>query len=335
MLQGILAALAAGVMLGVYAIPEKFTKDFKYENTWSLFFFFNLIIIPIICSLLFINNFGEVLSNIPVRILLAMILFAFLWGFGCQLWSKALDYIGVSLGFSIFIGVVIIVGSTLPFIISGLPPINSLLVIIGGLLVIVLGVVFNGKAGILRKNSSENTELSSANIRKGILIAVLGGLLATGFSLANAVGFSYVDNAMQAQGNAPWLSALGVMIIVYISGAIYNIPFFIHQLSKKNFWKHFHTKALGGNVSLIFLMGLFNFAASVTFAYSASILGAVGNTVGYAIYNTASILVAVIGGIITSEWGKGANKAKKMLYMALIFMVIGIVIIAYGNSLAS
>ena len=38
MIEGIIWAVAAGVMLGLYALPEKYTREFEYENTWGLFF---------------------------------------------------------------------------------------------------------------------------------------------------------------------------------------------------------------------------------------------------------------------------------------------------------
>ena len=34
MVTGIVWAVLAGLMLGLYALPGKFTKDFKEENTW-------------------------------------------------------------------------------------------------------------------------------------------------------------------------------------------------------------------------------------------------------------------------------------------------------------
>jgi L-rhamnose-H+ transport protein len=42
MLFGILWALLAGLMLGLYAIPGKYTKDFKEENTGGLFRFIDV-----------------------------------------------------------------------------------------------------------------------------------------------------------------------------------------------------------------------------------------------------------------------------------------------------
>ena len=34
MLGGIIWAVIAGVMLGLYALPEKYVKDYNYENTY-------------------------------------------------------------------------------------------------------------------------------------------------------------------------------------------------------------------------------------------------------------------------------------------------------------
>ena len=50
MIQGILLAIVAGLMLGLYALPEKFTKDFEFENTWGLFFAINTFVIPNIAA---------------------------------------------------------------------------------------------------------------------------------------------------------------------------------------------------------------------------------------------------------------------------------------------
>ena len=50
MLEGIIWAVSAGIMLGLYALPEKFTRNFSYENTWSLFFVITMFIVPYIAA---------------------------------------------------------------------------------------------------------------------------------------------------------------------------------------------------------------------------------------------------------------------------------------------
>lgn len=60
MINGILWAVGAGIMLGLYALPEKYIKGYKYENTWFLFFFLALIVMPLVSSFLLIDNFCDV-----------------------------------------------------------------------------------------------------------------------------------------------------------------------------------------------------------------------------------------------------------------------------------
>jgi uncharacterized membrane protein YidH (DUF202 family) len=255
------------------------------------------------------------------------------------MWSKAINHIGLSLGFSIFIGTVILIGSLLPFIVDGLPPTNALTLILIGILVVLLGIILNGKAGLTReKDEAQLKEDKTAKSDKGsmttgILIAVIGGLLATGFSYANAVGRPYLHEASVAQGNADWITAVAIMFPIFVSGGVVMTAFFLWQLSKKKAWGDFKTPSFGKNFFLILIMAVFHYAASALFAFAAYKLGASGNTVGYAIFNTASVATAIVSGIITLEWVKASPRARKMLYAGLACMIIGIVIIAYGNGL--
>ncbi|SHJ86007.1 L-rhamnose-proton symport protein (RhaT) [Maribacter aquivivus] len=337
MTEGVLLAIFAGLMLGLYALPEKFTKDFKYENTWSLFFLLTMFVVPIIASVTLINGFADIFGNMPTDIWIKMGLTSFLWGVGVMMWSKAINHIGLSLGFSLFIGTIILVGSVLPFIEDGLPPTNKLTTILLGLFVVLIGIFANGKAGFIRekveKANDENSE-QKGSMATGILIAVIGGLLATGFSYANAAGRPYLHEASQAAGNAEWITAVAVMFPIFISGGIVMTAYFLWQLSTKKAWGDFKTPAFGKNFILILVMAFFHYAASALFAFAAYKLGASGNTVGYAIFNTACVVTAIISGIITKEWVNASPKARKFLYMGLSFMVIGIIIVAYSNSLS-
>jgi heme/copper-type cytochrome/quinol oxidase subunit 2 len=339
MTEGVLWAIFAGLMLGLYALPEKFTKGFKYENTWSLFFLLTMFVVPIIATITLIDGFSEIFGNMPTDIWIKMGLASFLWGIGVMMWSKAINHIGLSLGFSIFIGTVILIGSLLPFIVDGLPPNNVLTIILLGILVVLLGIILNGRAGLTREKDEaklpENKETNSqkGSMTTGIIIAVVGGLLATGFSYANAVGRPYLHEASVAQGNADWVTAVAIMFPIFISGGIVMTAYFLWQLNKKNAWSEFKTPAFGKNFMLILIMAVFHYAASALFAFAASKLGASGNTVGYAIFNTASVATAIVSGIITLEWVKASTKARNILYAGLACMIIGIVVIAYGNGL--
>jgi L-rhamnose-H+ transport protein len=339
MITGVLFAVLAGLLLGLYALPEKFTKDFEFENTWSMFFAINTFVIPNIAAFLLIDGFTDVLAAIPNNVLIGMIVSSILWGIGAMMWGKAINHIGLSLGFSIFIGTIILVGSLIPFFVGGIPATNVFLTILGGLVVVLIGVIANGRAGILRQKDEDDTietadEKKGGSMVTGILIAIVGGLLATGFSFANSYGAEIIDQASQAQGNASWKSAIAVMYVIYMSGGVAIAIYFIQQLSAKKLWGKFKTPHLGKNIMLTTIMGVFNFAASVVFAYAAFKLGKeLGGSVGYAIFNTACVVTAIVSGLITKEWVKASLKAKNFLYLGLSCMVIGILIIAYSNTL--
>ncbi len=342
MITGIGWALLAGLMLGLYALPSKFTKDFEFENTWGLFFLLTMFVVPLLASFVIIDGLGEIFATMPTGKLAVMVVASFLWGTGVMMWAKAINHIGVSLGFSLFIGTVILVGSLLPFFVDGLPNTGALVTISAGILVVLAGIFTYGKAGMTREQDEATDESGDEegeqeiekSMGRGIAIAVVGGLLATGFSLANAVGRPYLHGASMAHGNAEWVTAVVVMFPIFLSGGTAMVTYFIWQLSVKNAWGGFRTPKFGINFLLIFVMAFFHYAASAVFAYSAYRLGDFGNTVGYAIFNTASVIVAVIGGLITGEWAKASSKAKGWLCAGLTCMVVGIVLVAMGNTLA-
>jgi L-rhamnose-H+ transport protein len=337
MIEGIIIAIFAGLMLGLYALPQKFTKDFKDENTWGIFFMLTMFVVPVIASTLLIKGFSSVVAAIPSDVIYKMAAASFLWGIGVMMWGKAINHIGLSLGFSIFIGTVILVGSLLPFLVDVIPPTNTFVTILGGLAVVLVGVIANGKAGLIREadqiENGDTTNNAKGSVLTGIMIAVVGGLLATGFSYANAIGRPVIHAACQAAGNAEWVTAVGVMFPIFISGGIVMALYFVYEITNKDSWGSFKTPNFAKNFLLIAVMAVFHYAASALFAFAASKLGASGNTVGYAIFNTSCVVTAIVSGLITKEWVSASSKARNFLYVGLAAMVIGIVIISIGNSL--
>lgn len=345
MIEGIIWALFAGLMLGLYAIPGKYTKDFKEENTWGLFFMLTMFVVPILTTFLMMKGVGSIYGSADVQAILPqMVVTSILWGIGVMMWGKAIHHIGVSLGFSIFIGTVILVGSLLPFMVDGLPESKVLGTIVLGLVFVLAGIVANGKAGITREQdeavakssdeSESDEEPGKKSMGAGILIAIIGGLLATGFSFANAVGRPPLHEASIAQGNPEWVTALAVMFPIFLSGGVIMAGYFAWQLTQKKSWRSFKTSSFAKNFMLVFVMAFFHYAASAVFAYAAFKLGAVGNTVGYAIFNTACVATAIVSGIVTGEWKLASSKAKNLLYLGLTCMIIGILIISVGNRFA-
>ena len=219
-------------------MPEKFVKNYAFENTWGLCFLFMLWIVPGALAFTMIDGFAQVLSDVGAPVLMKMLIPSFLWGVGMLLWGKAINHIGLSLGFSIFIGTIVFIGSVLPFFIHGLPATNILMTLLVGIAIILVGIIMNGRAGILREGNGEEKTGGSSMVT-GIIIAVVGGLLCTGFNVANEFGKDAIATAIQNNGNASWLTSVASMFIVYVSGGLFVIPYFIIQISRKKMWGSF------------------------------------------------------------------------------------------------
>ncbi len=345
MLIGILSALLAGAMLGLYALPGKYVKDFQEENKWSLFFLLTMFVVPLILTFSMMKGVTDIYSQLDSSILMTMVVSSFLWGVGVMMWGKAIDHIGLSLGFSLFIGTVILVGSTLPLGINlykgeALPAIPVLALILVGLSIVLMGVVFNGKAGLAReKDEAALAEDADAPKKKsyatGIAIAVIGGLLATGFNVAFTYGGGPLKELVVANGNPEWMTAMAVMLPVFLSGGVVMTLYFAWQLTQKKAWGSFSTSALIVNIILIAIMAFFHYAASAMYAFAANALGANGPIVVYAIFNTTCLVIAVVSGILTGEWAKASLGAKGFLYKGLACMVIGVLVLTGSQYLAS
>lgn len=357
MITGVLWALVAGLMLGLYALPGKFTKDFKEENTWGLFFMLTMFVVPIMATFLMLRGVAEIYGAADVKAALpVMVISSMLWGTGVMMWGKAIHHIGMSLGFSLFIGTVILIGSILPIgidvvnkgLAEGLPATGTLVLILAGIGVVLLGIVFNGRAGLIRE-ADEKKEAEADSGKKsmaaGITIAVVGGLLATGFNVAATVGNAankvgvlnaagdpkgIMEIAVVAAGNPGWMVALALMFPVFLSGGVVMAGYFGWQLTAKKAWGSFKTPSLGRNFVLIFIMAFFHYAASAGYAFGASRFD-LGPVLVYAIFNTTCVVVAVVSGIVTKEWVTASDRAKKALYTGLACMVIGVLILTVSK----
>ena len=350
MIEGIIWALISGLMLGLYALPAKFTKGFQEENTWGLFFIQTMFLVPILASLFLVKGLGDIYATPEVKAVLpTMIISAALWGTGVMMWGKAIHHIGLSLGFSLFIGTVILVGSVLPIGIAiaqnglseGLPPTSILVLILIGIAVVLAGVIFNGKAGLLREadeakdtEDEDSSQGEKKSMAAGIAIAVLGGLLATGFNVAFTVGGAPIGAAVVAAGNPAWMVSLGVMLVVFLSGGVVMGSYFAWQITKKKAWGSFKTPSFALNAVLIFVMAFFHYAASVGYGYGASLFE-LGPVVVYAIFNTTCLVVAVVSGLVTKEWVQASAAARKSLYVGLGSMVLGVAILAASQYISA
>ena len=336
---GIIWAFTAAIFLGVFALPTKYVKNYEWENTWGAFYLIGMFIIPVLVAVLMLKGLGSTYAAISPVLIVSVISLGFIWGCGIICWGWGIATIGMSLGFSVLIGTVILSGSILPFFLGNADKVFTLpgLTIIGGILVCVLGVAANGISGILReKAQTKGQTVEKKTMVKGLIICLVGGLLAAGCNLAFHVGSKVagIDRISGEQfNNPPYLTGLSVWMLVFIGGGISTCSFAFYLLTKNKTWSKFKAPRSGRNLVMSALMALSHFACLFFYGLSAWKLGVLGTSVGFAIFEAFSIIVANGLGVMTGEWKGADSRGMRWMAIGLTVLVLGIVVISVGNAM--
>lgn len=330
---------------GAFAVPLKMRRRYAWENTWLLGFFFALVVIPFATVSIFLPVWPQAVANSGVKTLAMATAFGFLWGWGAVTFAIGISAIGLSLGYAIIMGLNTAVGSIIPMArrwgeVAG----EARVVILLGILACVAGVALCGRAGMLReravapdpsaaKVASAGHKTAAQLFLVGLLWCVLSGFLS---ACAN-LGFDFSNRiATQASllGAGPLAASIGRWLPMYWGGFLAILIGTGSTLTKKGTWNNYWARGTSRDFILAILLGLGNFLAQIPYGMGAYFLGELGTSVGWAINIALSLLVANVFGFVTGEWKAASKSSVRMLYAGLAVLILAMVILAYGNSLA-
>jgi L-rhamnose-H+ transport protein len=354
MLAGMAWILLASFFLGTFALPAKYIKNYAWENTWGAFFFFAMLVVPLGFALVALNGLWQTYSQVPAEIILGVMALGFLWGCGFCLWGYGLATLGLSLGYALTMGTMALCGSMLPFFmgnpsdgstLSGLFAINTErastsggLTVIAGILVCIVGVAINGIAGMKRENAfraGATDDRAETNTLVGVIVCILAGLLSSGCNIAFHIGSvgGIATISVEQYNNPAWMGGLSVWTLIFLGGLISSLGFSLIRLFHNNSWKNFANPGTGVNLFLAFLMAVGHFACLFFYGLGGWMLGALGTSVGFAIFQSGSVLIGNGLGFATGEWKGASSESKGWLAAGLAVLIAGIVVVSIGNTM--
>jgi len=338
---GILIALVAGALNGMFALPMKLNKNWAWENNWFPFSFLSLLIFPLFIVVLSIPKPVELLSSLPVHNIITGLLFGIIIYGGSLLFGISLGYIGIALSFTLLVGSMSIVGVLLPLIIFNSNILFSTggIFILSGVFLFLISLFFSFKAGILKEASlkSQNTEDTGkkSSMQKGMTLAITGGVLSGLLSLVMNMGWAkeIVNKAVQT-GNANLSYASNaVLFIILIGGLIPNIGYCIFLLYKNNNWSLYKKYNSILYWIAILSMGLLYSASNGLWgiSISESMLGKLGPSVGWALFIGMMVISSNISGALTGEWKSAGKRSLKYLFVSIGLIISALLLIGFGN----
>lgn len=219
-----------GLASGSFYVPYKGVRHWAWETYWLAGGFFSWIIAPWILAALLTKDLLPVLHEAPSSALFWAFFFGLLWGVGGLTFGLTMRYLGLSLGMAVVLGLCAAFGTLMPPIFRGVfmtqvVGTSSGRVILLGIFVCLAGIAAAGFAGIAKERvmspEQQKAAIEEFDLRKGIGVAVLSGVMSACFAYGLAAGDPIKILTIQ-HGTAKLWQGLPVLVVVLVGGFLTN-----------------------------------------------------------------------------------------------------------------
>jgi L-rhamnose-H+ transport protein len=337
---GAFLAVIGGAINGMFALPMKVTKKWSWENVWLPFSALALVVFPYLVATIGAPNLLAAYQHCETSAIVTAVLCGVAAYGGSLLFGISLGMIGNSLAFSLLVGSMSVVGVLIPNL--AFHP-ATLLTRGGkwidvGIALLFVALIVCARAGTVMataKAGDGSQKGGGSAVITGMLLAIAGGalsgLMPLGMSMDWAKG---IHDAAVTYGHAQPAAAQNVlMLLILLGGAIPNC-FYALWLLVRN--RTFQSYRVGGSYwLLILLMGVMYTGSVIMFAMSssASMLGQLGPSVGWALFIGGLVVSSNVGGFATGEWKGAGSLATRLMVSGIVVMVIAVSLVGYGNYL--
>ncbi len=323
--------LLASIFQGSFGLGMKFMAPLKWESWWLVHATVAMFLIPMVWAMVVVPNLFDVIAQAPSDSILEGMLFGAFWGIGGIMFGKSIPYIGISLTYGIVMGICSIAGSLIPFFsIENATNLSAFPYVIGGVFFMLIGVAFTAYAGILRDKITKVKSDVKINLKAGLIIAFLSGLLSAALSVGFDKGKS-IGVLAETAGALTRNSSLAIWVVVLWGGYVVNAGYAIFLLFKNNTWNSFRVANSGKAYMWAILASVFWFGALGIYGQGAILMGTMGSVIGWPILLGVSLIVSNLWAYLNKEW-QGAGKSFSYLLMGLFILILATTVLGYANS---
>jgi L-rhamnose-H+ transport protein len=227
---GVVYHWLGGLASGSFYVPYRGVKRWAWETYWLAGGFFSWIIAPWILALVLTRDLLPVLHEAPSAVIFWAFFFGLLWGVGGLTFGLTMRYLGLSLGMAVVLGLCAAFGTLMPPIFRGVF-VSQVLgttsgrVILSGIGVCLAGITAAGLAGVAKERvmspEQQKVAIQEFDLRKGIGVAVLSGVMSACFAYGLAAGDPIKVLTLQHGTSTLW-QGLPVLVVVLVGGFTTN-----------------------------------------------------------------------------------------------------------------
>ncbi len=324
--------MLGGVLAGNCMVPLSFMRRWRWENVWIVFSLVALILLPWSLGLLRVPHLLLVYGSVPLHEFVRPVLFGAGWGVAQVLFGLAVMRIGMALSFAITIGLGAALGTLVPIVLQHPAALATDCgrVLLLGVLMMVAGVGVCSWAG-RRREREQNAGAAREQggmFLSGIALAAVSGLLAPMLNYSLAFANIFIEEALRHHAAIPD-APYAVWPIALAGGAVPNLAYAGWLVTRNQTWANFFP--LWPQVLTGIIMGVLWIASIAAYGTSTTLLGELGASIGWSVYQIFVIFTASISGWIAGEWREVSMPSRLAQWGGLCLLGFATLAMTYGN----
>jgi L-rhamnose-H+ transport protein len=345
---GIIYHSIGGIASGSFYMPYNKVKGWAWESYWMLGGLFSWLIVPPLAAWLTVPGFAEIIAASSRQILFFTFLMGLMWGIGGLSYGLGVRYLGMSLGNSVVLGFTAAFGAIVPSIYYNINPIEGKVsftdmmstqggqLVLLGVLICLTGIAITGKAGIMKERElskeAQKASVPEFSLVKGLIIAVLSGILSSFFNFGIEAGESLADAAVAA-GHNPLFQNNVTFVVILWGGLSTNLIWTtILSIRNKSYGDFVNRKSpITRNIMFSAMAGTTWFLQFFFYGMGESKLG--NGASSWILHMSTIILTANMWGIYQREWKGVAKKTKWTITAGITVILLAVALVGIGNSL--
>ncbi|MEP2239348.1 MAG: L-rhamnose/proton symporter RhaT [Maribacter sp.] len=342
-LLGLILHAIGGFAAGSFYIPFKLIKKWSWETSWFVLGVAAWLIAPILMAWFTVPNLFDVLFAADFETKLYTFVFGVLWGIGALTFGLSMRYLGIGLGMAVVLGFTAAFGTLIPPIYSGtflqLLQTPGGIIVLTGVLVTLLGIAIAGKAGILKEKNlnieQQKAAVAEFNLSKGIVIAIISGILSACFAFGLAAGKPIADEALKV-GVQNIFQNNPVIVWILWGGLLTNVIWTIVLGIKNKTFGQLTDKTIPNkpkNYILAIVGGVTWYFQFFFYGMGTTYLGEEYEFASWSLHMAFIIIFSTLWGVYFKEWEGVSKKTMRTLWLGLAVIVLSTLLIGVGNSL--
>jgi L-rhamnose-H+ transport protein len=347
-LLGVIFHSIGGFASGSFYMPFNKVKGWAWESFWIVGGLFSWLIVPPLAAYLTVPGFAAIIAASTSQIFYLTFLMGLLWGIGGLTYGLGVRYLGMSLGNSVVLGFCAAFGAIVPSIYYSINPTLGKVsfthmmtttggrLVLLGVLVCLIGIAISGKAGMMKeKELSEEEQKASVaefSLVKGLIIAVVSGILSSFFNFGIEVGKPMAQAAVTAGCNPLFQNNVPYIVILWGGLTTNFIWTTILSLKNKSYGDFVNKKTpIARNVLFSALAGTTWFMQFFFYGMGESKLG--NGASSWILHMSTIILTANMWGVYRHEWTGVAPKTKMTFTVGILVIIGSVFLVGIGNTM--